>query len=203
MVFDAHGDLFVANVSGGSNQNGTITEFPAGATPGVFGPAVTLTGGLAGPVALAFDAKGDLYVANNYDGTIRKFVAIPGLNGALGTFGPVQTVETGLPGAISLAFGPSAVPVLVSLSFPSPVPCGTVVSATVTLSGPAQADVVVGLSSSDSSIVRLHRAVIIPAGSSSATFAINTFRSHVTQAVTITASLAPVVKTVPLSITGR
>ena len=203
MVFDAHGDLFVANVSGGSNQSGTITEFPAGATPGVFGPAVTLIGGLAGPVGLAFDAKGDLYVANNYNGTIRKFVAIPGLNGALGTFGPAQTVETGLPGAISLAFGPSAVPVLVSLSFPSPVPGGTVVSATVTLSGPAQADVVVGLSSSDSSVVRLHRAVIILAGSSSATFPINTFRSHVTQAVTIMASLNGVVKTVPLSITGR
>ena len=203
LVFDTHGDLFVANVSGGINQSGTITEFPAGAAPGVFGPAVTLTGGLYGPVGLAFDARGDLYVANNYDGTIRKFVAIPGQNGALGTFGPAQTVETGLSGAIALAFGPSAVPVLVSLTFPSPVPGGTVVSATVTLSGPAQADMVVGLSSSDSSVVRLHRAVIIPAGASSATFPINTYRSHVTQAVTITASLNGVVKTVPLTITGR
>ena len=94
-------------------------------------------------------------------------------------------------------------PVLSSLNFPSPVPCGTVVTATVTLSGPAPTDTVIGLSSSDQSVVRINRGVIIPAGSSSATFAINTYRSHVTQTVTVTATLGTVVQTIPLTITGR
>ena len=94
-------------------------------------------------------------------------------------------------------------PTLTSLTFPSPVPGGTVVTATVTLSSPALSDVVVGLSSSDSSIVRLHRAVIIPAGNASATFQINTYRSHVTKTVTIQASLDQVVQTQDLTIAGR
>ena len=94
-------------------------------------------------------------------------------------------------------------PALSSLTFPSPVPGGTVVTATVTLSGTTPSDVVVGLSSSNSAIVRLHRGVIIPAGSSSATFAINTFRSHVSNTVTIQASLNGVVKAQDLTITGR
>ena len=92
---------------------------------------------------------------------------------------------------------------LASLIVPSPVPGGTVVTATVRLDGPALADMVIGLSSSDSSIVRLHRAVIIPAGSSSATFPINTFRSHVTKTVTIQATEGALVLTAPLVITGR
>ena len=93
--------------------------------------------------------------------------------------------------------------VLTSLTFPSPVPGGTVVSATVTLSGITPTDVVVGLSSSDSAIVRLHRAVIVPAGSSSATFPINTFRSHTTKTVTITATLGQIVQSQDLTISGR
>lgn len=90
-----------------------------------------------------------------------------------------------------------------SLTFPSPVPGGTVLTATVTLNRITSSDVVVGLSSSDSAVVRVHRAVIIPAGSSSATFPINTFRSHVTKTVTITATLGTVVQTQNLTITGR
>ena len=94
-------------------------------------------------------------------------------------------------------------PVLASTSFPSSVPGGTVVTATVSLSGPAPTDTVVGLSSSDSAVVRLDRAVVVPAGSSSATFAINTYRSHTTKSVTISATLGSVVQTIPLTITGR
>ena len=93
--------------------------------------------------------------------------------------------------------------ILSALTFPSPVPGGTIVTATVTLSGPATADTVVGLSSSDSSIVRVHRAVIVPAGSTSATFLINTFRSHVTKTVTIQATLGCVALTKDLTISGR
>lgn len=93
--------------------------------------------------------------------------------------------------------------VLSSLTFPSPVSGGTVVTATVTLSGVTPTDAVVGLSSSDSSVVRVHRAVVIPAGSSSATFLINTYHSQTTKTVTIRAALGSVVLTKALTITGR
>ena len=116
------------------------------------------------------------------------------------TFTVSNGAETSAPATVSLTVSPI---VLSSLTFPSPVPGGTVVTATVTLSGTTPADVVVGLSSSNSAIVRLHRAVIVPAGSSSATFAINTFRSHVSNTVTIQASLSGVVKAQDLTITGR
>ena len=92
---------------------------------------------------------------------------------------------------------------LSSLMSSSTVSGGTVLNGTVTLSGPVSTDTVVGLSSSDSAKVRLHRAVIIPAGSQSATFVINTYRSHVTKTVTLQASLGPVVQTEDLTITGR
>lgn len=99
---------------------------------------------------------------------------------------------------------------LASLTFPSPVPGGTVVGATVTLARVMPTDTLVGLSSSDSSVARVHRAVIIPAGSSSATFTISTYRSSVTKTVTIRAALGQVVLagpgqavvTAPLTITG-
>lgn len=94
-------------------------------------------------------------------------------------------------------------PVLTGLTFPSPVVGGTVVTATVALSAVTPTDIVVGLSSSDSSIVRVFRSVIIPAGSSSGTFPINTFRSHFNQSVTIRASLGTTTLTTPLPITGR
>ena len=116
------------------------------------------------------------------------------------TFTASNGAETSAPATVSLTVGSV---VLSSLTFPSPVPGGTVVTATVTLSGTTPSDVVVGLSSSNSAIVRLHRGVIIPAGSSSATFAINTFRSHVSNTVTIQASLNGVIKTQDLTITGR
>ncbi len=102
-------------------------------------------------------------------------------------------------------------PGLASLTVPSPVPGGTTVTATVTLNGVAATDTLVGLSSSDSSAVRVHRAVIIPAGSSSASFAIRTYHNPVTKSVTIQASLGEVVLTsaqgqatlaAPLTITG-
>jgi hypothetical protein len=91
---------------------------------------------------------------------------------------------------------------LVSLTVPSPAAGGTVVTATVRLNGVAPADTVMGLSSSDSSVVRVHRAVVVPAGSSSATFAITTYRSQGTRTVTIRATLGSVVLTKPLTITG-
>ena len=117
----------------------------------------------------------------------------------LGTY-QLQVVANGI---ASDPVGFTLPTVLTAMTFPSSVPGGTVVTATVTLNGITPTDVIVGLSSSDSSIVRVHRSVIVPAGSSSATFAINTYRSHVTQAVTIQATLGKTVLTAPLTIPGR
>ena len=112
----------------------------------------------------------------------------------------VTALLNGTPQTATLTVSP---PALASLTFPSPVPGGTVVAATVTLSGITPSDVVVGLSSSDSSVVRVHRAVIIPAGSSSAKFEINTYRSHTTKTVAIQATLGQMVRSSELTITGR
>ncbi len=91
---------------------------------------------------------------------------------------------------------------LTSLAVPAPAAGGTAVTGTVTLNGPAPSALVVGLSSSDSSAVRVHRAVVIPAGSSGATFTINTYHSPATKMVTIRAALGQVLLTAPLTITG-
>ncbi len=92
---------------------------------------------------------------------------------------------------------------LAGLTFPTPVPGGTAVIATVTLTRVTPADLVVGLSSSSSAAIRVHRAVTVPAGASSATFTINTYRSHVTQTVTVQARLGPVALTKDLTIMGQ
>ena len=92
---------------------------------------------------------------------------------------------------------------LVSLSVPPAVAGGSVVTAKVALNGPALSDTVIGLSSSDSSVVRLNRGVIVHIGSQSATFQINTYRSHTTKTVTIRASEGQVALTTPLTIMGR
>ena len=93
-------DLFVSNAG-----NDTISRF-AGTGPGTFSTtATTLTGGgLNVPQGLAFDARGDLFVANNGSNSVAEFA----FNAASGTFGAAQTVETGLTGPSFLAFGPSS-----------------------------------------------------------------------------------------------
>ena len=116
------------------------------------------------------------------------------------TFKVSNGTNTSSAATVSLTVNPVF---LASLTFLTPVPGGTVLSGTVTLSGITPTDVVVGLSSSNSATIRLHRAVIVLAGSSSATFEIDTYRSHVTKTVTITAVLAPVTVTRDLTISGR
>lgn len=124
-----------------------------------------------------------------------------------GYFGPDSftfTVRNGTNTSSTATVSLTVNPVfLTALTFPSPVEGGTVPTGTITLSGVTPTDVVVRLSSSDSSLVRVFRSVIVPAGSSTGTFAINTFRSHFTKTVTIQASLGAVVLTKDLTITGR
>lgn len=102
LAFDARGDLFAANFDGGSNNQGSINEFAANATPGTLGagtPALT-GGGLNGPFGLAFDARGDLFAANFSGNSITEFA----FNAASGTLGTGTVVETGLNGPVGLAF---------------------------------------------------------------------------------------------------
>jgi len=114
------------------------------------------------------------------------------------TFTVSNGTYTSAPATVSLTVNPI---VLSFLTFPSPVPAGTVLTATVTLNGITASGVVVGLASSDSSVVRVHRAVVIPAGSRSATFPINTYPSQTTKTVTIQATLNQVTLTKDLTIT--
>ncbi len=110
-------------------------------------------------------------------------------------------LQDSLPATVTVTVTPAFI--LTGLAFPSPVPAGAVTTATVTLSQPAPADLVVGLTSSDSSVVHLHRAVLVPAGASSATFPLTTYPSPTTKTVTIQASLGKIVVSVPLTITGQ
>ena len=109
-------------------------------------------------------------------------------------------VNTSATATVSLTVNPVF---LASLTFPTPVEGGSVFNGTVTLSGVTPTDMLVGLSSSNSATIRIHRSVLVPAGSSSVTFEIDTFRSHVTQTVTITAALNAVTLNKDLTITGR
>src|SRR5262249_26239160 len=83
LAFDAQGNLYVTNLSGGPNGQGTVSVFAPGSTT----PTATLPG-LNTPWALAVDANGDVFVANT------------GFEGDLGTtvskFGPDGTLTATL-----------------------------------------------------------------------------------------------------------
>ena len=86
-------DLFVSN-SGGSNGTGgsTISRF-AGTGPGTFSTtAIPLSGGLSYPAGLAFDSRGNLFVANSAGSdSITEFAA----GATPGTFGTGKVVLNG------------------------------------------------------------------------------------------------------------
>ena len=63
LAFDGSGNLFVANISGG-----TVSEFAQGSTT-----ATATLGGLSGPNGLAFDGSGNLFVVTG--GTVSEFAA--------------------------------------------------------------------------------------------------------------------------------
>jgi len=70
----APGTIFVANagVDNGGTGTGSVTEFSATQTGNVH-PVATLSRGLNGPYGLAFDASGDLWVANNLSNTLVEY----------------------------------------------------------------------------------------------------------------------------------
>ena len=200
------GGLYNANGYNSSGATSTLTndilygdaggEVNAG-SPGTFSHC-DIQGGYLG----AGNISADPVFVNTAGGDFHLQPASPCV-GAGTSAGAPATDRDGSPRPNPPSIGAYEPVELVALAFPSPVPGGTVVAATVTLSGPAATDTVVGLTSSDSSVVRVHRAMIVPAGSSSATFLINTYRSHVTKTVTIQATLGSVVQAKDLTITGR
>jgi sugar lactone lactonase YvrE len=107
LAFDPSGNLWVAN---GNADRDTVVEFAASqlTTSGNPTPAVTLkpsTGTANHLAGLAFDATGNLWVANSTAGTILEFTASQLL--ASGTPTP-NTVISGLTGSWGLAFDPHA-----------------------------------------------------------------------------------------------
>ena len=107
IAFDSSGDLYVANASlaGGT---GTITVYAPGTNGNVL--PIRSIGGLNTQLAsriggIAFDAGGNLYVANNYDGGLQQSIAIFAA-GSSGNVAPIQTIagdKTGLNNTTSVA----------------------------------------------------------------------------------------------------
>ncbi|MGH2873987.1 MAG: IPT/TIG domain-containing protein, partial [Solirubrobacteraceae bacterium] len=95
LVFNAAGDLWVANVYSGLASGGSVVEYtPAQlATTGDPTPAVTLfsvgSNSIEGPDSLVFNATGDLWVANMYGG--------PAGGGSVVEYTPAQLAATGYP----------------------------------------------------------------------------------------------------------
>jgi IPT/TIG domain len=115
LAFDAHGDLWVANNSGSTVVEYTPSQLAATGAPT---PAVTISasaGSLNGPVGLAFDAHGDLWVANYFGNTVVEY--IPSQLAATGAPAPADTLggaSTGLNGPASLVIAQA--PVVTSVS---------------------------------------------------------------------------------------
>ncbi|MEO6834487.1 MAG: NHL repeat-containing protein [Candidatus Tumulicola sp.] len=100
-AFDATGNLYVAN-SGctGSTCSPYVPYTLTVYAPGTEKVLRTITAGLNGPVALAFDASGNLYVANSpqYGGPSTVTVYAPGSNNVL------RTISQGVDFPDALAF---------------------------------------------------------------------------------------------------
>jgi hypothetical protein len=92
LVFDAAGDLFVAN------QSGTVTVY----APPYAQPPVTISNGVNHPQSLAVDARGDLFVANG-NGSNTVTVYSPPYGGA-----PTVTISANVNDPVSLALDPNA-----------------------------------------------------------------------------------------------
>ena len=72
-VFDANGDLWIANHAGNTLTEYLSTQLAASSTPAA---AVTISGsGLAGPDGMAFDPSGNLWVSNSTGNTVVEYTA--------------------------------------------------------------------------------------------------------------------------------
>jgi hypothetical protein len=87
LVFDASGDLFVAN------QPGSVTEY----APPYVAPPVAITGGINHPQALVVDARGDLFIANGNGSNTVALYSPPYGNS------PTATIATNVDDPVSLS----------------------------------------------------------------------------------------------------
>ncbi len=68
---DKSGTLYVANLLGGSPNNGSITVYPKGATS----PSLTIISGLDNPYGVAVDSKGNVFATNLDNDTMVGYAA--------------------------------------------------------------------------------------------------------------------------------
>jgi DNA-binding beta-propeller fold protein YncE len=106
LAFDASGNLFVSNYGSSVTDTGNIVKILPNGTQSVFASGAPLNG----PGNLAFDANGDLFVANSDSTTISKispggaittFASSPLLNGPSGLV--IQAVSVPEPSTFAMA----------------------------------------------------------------------------------------------------
>jgi len=168
VTLDANGNLYGTTTQGGANGDGVVWEY---SSAGVLTDLVTFTGlnGQNPQSTLVFDSLGNLWGTTTQGGT--------------GGYGAIFELTPNTGGGCG--------PTLSSLTLnPTTIPNGGTSTGTVTLSGAAPSGgSVVGLSSNSSFII-VPGSVTVPAGASSATFAVTTNGFVLSStAVTITASL--------------
>jgi uncharacterized protein (TIGR03437 family) len=116
VVFDRAGDLFFSEIYGSRvrkmTPDGIITTIAGTGIPGYSGDEGPATSAqLGGPDGLAFDAVGNLYIADTYnslirlvttDGTIHTIAGTPGKKGSSGDGGPAVLAQLNNPWSLAV-----------------------------------------------------------------------------------------------------
>ncbi len=138
IALDSGGNIYVANSSGGDNQRGSVTMYPAGSNGNV-APTATIAGHMTtldSPTGIALDADANIYVANLDSNTVTVFAA-----GTVGNVPPTATIagtDSGLdkPYGIAIPGPPTTTPTPTVSATPtpsvSPTPTATSTAATPT-----------------------------------------------------------------------